>query len=218
MSTDDRPKTRGRPRSFDRNAALERAMLLFWHRGYEATSISDLTAAMGITPPSLYAAFGDKERLFLEAVGQYRMGPGNAKRILSEAGSAREAVERILVGSSSEMTCPDHPPGCMVVLSALNVSDASAHVQAALAEVRRETEAFMRTTIASGVEAGELPADTDVDALAKFFMTIVQGMTIQAKDGATTEALLSVARMAMRAWPSRAKQSRTRRAARDSGT
>ncbi len=183
-------------------------MQLFWKHGYEGTSIHELTAAMGITPPSLYAAFGDKERLFLEAVNQYRSGPGNADRAFAEARSARDAIERVLAGSAAELTCPSHPPGCMVVLAAMNCSEASSHLHEALASVRAEAESYFRSAIQRGVDDGELASDTDVAALAKFFMTVLQGMTIQARDGATSEELLSVAHMAMRAWPAPARRFR----------
>src|ERR1700737_2271235 len=113
-------KGRGRPRSFDRDAALERAMEIFWRQGYEATSINDLTAAMGINAPSLYIAFGDKERLFLEAVERYRCGPGSSARVLAEGATARLTIERLLEESAVELTRSSHPPGCMVVTSTMN--------------------------------------------------------------------------------------------------
>lgn len=215
-STENTPKTRGRPRSFDRGAALEQAMQLFWRHGYESTSIGMLTAAMGITPPSLYSAFGDKERLFLEAIEHYRTGPGNAAKALGTAQSARDAIRCVLESSARELTQPHHPPGCMVVLAALSGSEASAHIRSALADIRLETEAFFASTIGAGVESGELPADTDVRALAKFAMTVLQGMTIQARDGASHADLLRVAAAAMRAWPParrRTKTAKTKRTA-----
>ena len=120
-------KARGRPLSFDREVALESAMHVFWARGYEAASIADLTAAMGITPPSLYTAFGDKEHLFLEAVERYASGPGSGgARALAEEASARQGIERWLRGAAAELTCASHPPGCMVVTAATNCSVASA--------------------------------------------------------------------------------------------
>ena len=104
------PRPRGRPLSFDRDAALEQAMHVFWERGYEAASIADLTAAMGITPPSLYTAFGDKEKLFLEAIERYALGPGSAgPRALQEEPTARGAIERWLLEAADELTRPCHP-------------------------------------------------------------------------------------------------------------
>jgi len=196
------PKARGRPLSFDRDKALENAMHVFWERGYEAASISELTTAMGITPPSLYTAFGDKERLFLEAIERYAGGPGGgAPRALAEEPTARRAIERLLEEAAEELTRPCHPAGCMVVMAATNCSVASAHVQAALAKRRAASEAGIRDRIEQGIREGELPADTDAAALANFYTTVFQGMSIQARDGATRASLIATTQSAMRAWP-----------------
>jgi AcrR family transcriptional regulator len=177
-------------------------MELFWRQGYESTSINDLTSAMGITAPSLYAAFGDKERLYLETVERYKSNLGNSGRILAGEATARGAIERLLEASAIELTnTTDHPPGCMVVASAINGSPESAHLQAALRSCRVEAEARIRAKIKRGIKDGELPPRTDAAALGKFYMTVMQGMTIQARDGATREELLEVARAAMLQWP-----------------
>ena len=177
-------------------------MELFWRQGYGSTSISDLTSAMGITAPSLYAAFGDKERLYLEAVELYKSGLGNSGRILAAETTARAAIERLLEASAIELTnTKDHPPGCLVVASAINGSPQSAHLQAALRACRLEAEARITAKIRRGVRDGELPSRTNAAALGKYYMTVMQGMTIQARDGATPEELLSVARAAMLRWP-----------------
>jgi AcrR family transcriptional regulator len=177
-------------------------MELFWRQGYESTSISDLTSAMGITAPSLYAAFGDKERLYLEAVERYKSDLGNSGRILAGEATARGAVERLLEASAIELTnTKDHPPGCMVVASAINGSPQSAHLQDALRGCRLEAEARITAKIKRGVRDGELPLRTNAAALGKFYMTVMQGMTIQARDGATQKDLLAVARAAMLHWP-----------------
>jgi TetR/AcrR family transcriptional regulator, copper-responsive repressor len=177
-------------------------MELFWRQGYESTSISDLTSAMGITAPSLYAAFGDKERLYLEAVELYKSGLGNSGRILAAETTARAAIERLLEASAIELTnTKDHPPGCMVVASAINGSPQSAHLQSALRGCRLEAEARIIAKIKRGVRVGELPARTNAAVLGKFYMTVMQGMTIQARDGATQKELLAVARAAMLQWP-----------------
>lgn len=195
-------KARGRPRSFDRDVALERAMQVFWRQGYESTSISDLTDAMDINPPSLYAAFGDKEQLFLAAVERYGCGMGQTPAtILSEAPTARVAVERLLEKAAHEFTNRSHPPGCMVIMAATNCSADAAHIQAALAKRRQSSEANLRARIERGVAAGELPAGTDAGALARFYATVLEGMSIQARDGASRKSLLATAAAAMRAWP-----------------
>jgi len=183
------PKARGRPLSFDRTVALEKAMHVFWERGYEAASIADLTAAMGITPPSLYTAFGDKERLFLETVECYVQGSGSFwARALLEEPTARGAIERLLLEAAAELTQECHPLGCLMVMATTNCSVAAEHVQSALARQR-------------AIDEGELPADADAAALANFFSTVYQGMSMQAKDGASRKSLLASVKMAMRSWP-----------------
>jgi TetR/AcrR family transcriptional regulator, copper-responsive repressor len=205
------PKPRGRPLSFDREAALEQAMHVFWERGYEAASIADLTAAMGITPPSLYTAFGDKERLFLEAIERYALGPGSAgPRALAEEPTARGAIERWLHESAEELTRPCHPKGCMVVMATTNCSVAAEHVQTALAKRRAGAMAALKLRIEQAIAGGELPADTDAQALSNFYSTIYQGMSMQAKDGATHENLMATVNTAMTAWPARRATSRRR--------
>jgi AcrR family transcriptional regulator len=195
-------RPRGRPLSFDRGAALEKAMHVFWERGYEAASIADLTAAMGITPPSLYTAFGDKERLFLEAIEAYGNGPGAfGARALAEEPTARAAVQRLLEEAAAEMTQDCHPHGCMMVMAAANCSLAAERVQALVAERRALAIRSMEERIQRGVDEGDVPRDTDAGALAAFCSTVYQGMSIQAKDGAPREQLLLSVRMAMRAWP-----------------
>jgi TetR/AcrR family transcriptional regulator, copper-responsive repressor len=195
-------KPRGRPLSFDRDAALETAMHVFWERGYEAASISDLTSAMGITPPSLYTAFGDKEQLFLEAIERYALGYGSAgARALDEEPTARDAIERWLLEAANELTQPCHPKGCMVVMAATNCSAAAERVQDALLLRRTEAIANVGRRIQGGIDNGELPPDTDAKDLANFYATIYQGMSMQAKDGATHESLMATVRTAMRSWP-----------------
>ncbi len=193
-------RPRGRPRSFDRTAALDRALEVFWRNGYEATSIHDLTTAMGINPPSLYSAFGDKERLFLEAVSRYQSGPGRTAYALAESSpTARAAIRRLLEVSAIEFTRSSHPPGCMVVGSGLSCSS-SPRIQACLKKYRSAGERWMRARIRRGIADGEL-SGTSASALAKLYMTVMEGMTIQARDGATRAKLLAVVDAAMAAWP-----------------
>jgi AcrR family transcriptional regulator len=195
-------KPRGRPLSFDRDAALEAAMHVFWERGYEAASVADLTSAMGITPPSLYTAFGDKEQLFLEAIERYALGYGSiSARALREEPTARGAIERWLVEAAKELTEPCHPKGCMVVMAATNCSAAAERVQDALMLRRSEAIANVGRRIQEAIDSGELPAGTDAAELASFYAAVYQGMSMQAKDGATREGLLRTVRTAMRAWP-----------------
>jgi AcrR family transcriptional regulator len=195
-------KPRGRPLSFDRDAALDRAMHVFWEHGYEAASISDLTAAMGITPPSLYTAFGDKARLFLEAIERYGKGPGGfGQRALDEEPTARRAIHRLLNEAADELTQDCHPLGCMMVMATTNCSVAAEHIQTALVKRRALAVANIQARIQHGIDDAELPPGTDANALANFYSTVYQGMSMQAKDGAPRASLLLSVDMAMRAWP-----------------
>lgn len=191
----------GRPLSFDRDAALHSAMLIFWRHGYESTSIADLTAAMGITPPSLYAAFGDKKRLFRETVALYLSGePPEAA--IAAASSARDAAERLLIASAEGVTGQNTPTGCLLATSALSCSTAAADVQAEIATIRHGIEAALRDRIQRDINAAVLPPDTDADAVAGHMMAMTQGLSTLARDGASREKLLRVAATAMRGWPS----------------
>lgn len=191
----------GRPLSFDRDEALEQAMLLFWRHGYEATSLNELTAVMGVTAPSIYAAFGDKKRLFLEAVGRYLSGPVTSETIIAGAKSAQEAAVNLLQSSAMAFTGTDTPPGCLLASAAISCSAAAADVQRELAAIRLDIEARLRSRVVEGIEDGELPKATDAEALAAHVMAVIQGMSTLARDGASREKLLRIADMAMAAWP-----------------
>ena len=194
-----RPK--GRPLSFDRDQALRQAMLVFWRHGYETTSVAGLVAAMGITPPSLYAAFGDKKGLFLEAVRLYAGDPRETERAIAEAPSARDAAREVLHASAVLYTGADTPPGCLLASATASGSAASAEVQAAVAQVRRTTEDALRRRVEADVAAGLLPADTPSQALAALTLAVVQGMSVLARDGAPRAKLAALADQALQAWP-----------------
>lgn len=177
-------------------------MLVFWQYGYDTTSLNDLTAAMGITPPSLYGAFGDKEKLFLEAVRRYtEKHEEKTKRCLAEAPTAREAVHALLKMVAVEHTCPQHPPGCMMDTVVTNCTAASAHLQTMLAEMKERKIARFTARIQQGIDEGELPAGTSAQALSSFYCTVLNGMTPMARDNGSYEQLQSVVEMAMNAWP-----------------
>lgn len=194
--------TLGRPRSFDRAAALEQAVLAFWRHGYDATSVSDLTAAMGIGAPSLYAAFGDKRRLFDEVVSSYQKGPGAfSARALAEEPTAHRAVARILQEAAVEYTEPGRPAGCLVISAAQNCSPASAEVEQALRTIRRSSLVALQQRIQADVDAGVLPAGTEARGLALLVGATLQGMSQQARDGASRADLQGIAAAVLRAWP-----------------
>ncbi|MEU9289706.1 TetR/AcrR family transcriptional regulator [Streptomyces sp. NPDC048275] len=197
---ESRAKQRGRPRSFDRRTALEKATLAFWEHGYEATSVSDLTRVMGIGAPSLYAAFGDKQTLFEEAVRAYDTTYGSfGDRALAEEPTVRGAVERMLREAAAEYTDPRHPHGCLVIHAAINCT--TPEVEESLRARRNATIAAFESRMSAGIAAGELPADTDAAALARHTGAMIQGMSQQARDGATKEELEAVAELAMAIWP-----------------
>jgi AcrR family transcriptional regulator len=191
---------RGRPRGFDRDQALHRAMNVFWERGYEGTSISELTAAMGIAAPSLYAAFGSKEQLFREAVELYDSIEGAAERALEDAPTAREGIEAMLREHAANYTDPDTPAGCLIVLGATAYAPENRKIAEYLAGWRRETTATLRARLARGVQEGDVPANVDVDALAAFFNTLLEGLSIEARDGASRAQLETTIDCAMAAW------------------
>ncbi len=205
-------RPRGRPRSFDREQALDRAMDVFWSKGFEGASLSDLTEAMGINPPSLYAAFGDKEGLFVEAVRRYHARlQGTCP--YQEQPTAREAVARLLTDLASIFTDPSHPRGCLAVMAATTSASSSPKLQELLAEQRGQAKARLRARIERGVKEGELPADTDVGALTNFYAAVINGMSLQARDGVSRKGLLAMVDTAMRAWPVAAKPARKEKAA-----
>ena len=195
-------KPRGRPRSFDRDEALQRAMEVFWSKGFEGASLADLTDAMGINPPSLYAAFGDKEQLFLAAVERYQARRGESCPYCEEP-TARAAVEKLLLYMAEELTCPDHPRGCMMVMAAATSSSSSSKLQQALAAKRMASRAMLKARIERGIKEGDVPKGTDAGALADFYSTIITGMSLQARDGATRKSLLGTVKTAMGVWPAR---------------
>jgi AcrR family transcriptional regulator len=191
----------GRPREFDRDAALRQAMLVFWERGYEGTSIGDLTAAMGINKPSLYGAFGCKEALFREAVELYGATEGAlSDRALGEEPTARAAVETLLRGNACAYVEAGKPPGCMIVLSGLLGTPENAAVRRFLADTRGEGEESLRQRLDRAVKEGDLPLEADTRRLAAYVTTVLHGLSIQARDGASQAELDAIVDCAMAGW------------------
>jgi AcrR family transcriptional regulator len=190
---------RGRPRAFDRETALRQAMTLFWERGYEGTSLSDLTSVMNINRPSLYAAFGNKEELFREAVALYDRDSPTA-RALREEPTARAAIEAMLRDNADAYTAPGNPPGCMVVLAATLCAPENEPVRRTLAESRLNTAKAIKARLKRAAVAGELPVGADLNGIAEFYATVLHGLSIQARDGASRKALNGVVTHAMSAW------------------
>ncbi|MFD5701590.1 TetR/AcrR family transcriptional regulator [Streptomyces lasiicapitis] len=193
-------KQRGRPRSFDRETALEKALRQFWEHGYEATTVSDLTREMGIGAPSLYAAFGDKRTLFEEVLVRYAGSYGAfGGQALVEEPTARAAMERILREAAAVFTEPGHPHGCMVIHAATNCT--TPEIEQTLRKQRNANIATFASRIQQGIDAGEVLDGTDATDLARYVGAVFQGMSQQSRDGATREDLEAVVGLAMRAWP-----------------
>ena len=191
----------GRPLSFDRQAVLHRAMLAFWKNGYETTSVSDLTRTMGITAPSLYAAFGDKKALFLEAVSLYAGDDEQRARAFAEAQSAHAAASHLLMACAALYTGEATPSGCLLASSTATGSDMQADVRAAVARIRSHGRQALRSRIERDVATGMLPERADAASLSDLTFAVMQGMSALARDGASRAELEAIARQAMTAWP-----------------
>jgi AcrR family transcriptional regulator len=193
----------GRPREFDRDKALREAMLVFWRKGFYATSMNDLCDAMGIRSPSLYAAFGSKEALYLEAVEHYAktIGVPSIWARLTESPTAHTCIENLLLAAAenlpeSEVT----PAGCMLTLAAIGEA-CPGMIPDTIRKVRTQLLDMLRSRLNDAVAAGELPAATDVDRMSRFYLGVYQGIAVQARDGATANELKGIAKTAMSAWP-----------------
>lgn len=188
----------GRPISFDKEAAIESAMLLFWERGYEGTSMADLTQAMGLNPSSIYAAFGDKHTLFSLAVKRYMDRRAQyATKALGEP--TLERVVRALFDSTvAFLTTPGQPPTCMTLAGAVGCSVNASPARDIMTEIRKQNEAAMRKRFLQARKSGELSKDVNIDDYTRYVSTILAGLSIQAANGSTRAELKRTAQMALR--------------------
>ena len=191
----------GRPREFDVDKALDLALQVFWRKGYEGASMADLTETMGITKPSLYAAFGNKEELFRKALDRYVNGPGGYVQAALEKPTARAVVEHLLYESADAVTDPNHPPGCLAVQGALSCGDAAESIKQELMSRRAKGEQDLRQRFERAIAEGDLPPGSDAADLAAYVSAILQGMAVQAAGGTTREQLRKIAEMTLRTWP-----------------
>ncbi|ABC82909.1 TetR/AcrR family transcriptional regulator [Anaeromyxobacter dehalogenans] len=196
--------TRGRPRSFDRGEALRKAVEVFWDRGYDGASMADLTRAMGINSPSLYAAFGSKAALFREVVDLYVATEGASGRRALDEGTAREAIRGMLRSTAEGLTAAGKPHGCMIVLGRCQAGAPDAgdgpELDALLRARRGRTLEDLRGRLRRAVDEGDLPPGADVEGLTAFYATVLQGMSLRARDGASRAELLGIAESAMAGW------------------
>lgn len=198
MPTSRKP---GRPLSFDRQEALRRAMLAFWEHGYESTSIATLTAAMGVTAPSLYTAFKDKKQLFLEVTRLYAGSADDVQKALDHGPTARDAAHTMLRSAAIAFTGEATPKGCLLASATASGSSDSRDVQQVVAEIRHDIIRRLQQRIERDVVAGILPAATNAASLAAMVVAVIQGMSVLARDGLTRDALTGIADSTMRAWP-----------------
>ena len=191
----------GRPREFDVDKALDLALQVFWRKGYEGASMADLTETMGITKPSLYSAFGNKEELFRKALDRYVDGPGGYFQVALAKPTIRAVVEHLLYEGAIAVTGPDHPPGCLAVQGALTCGDAAESIKQELVSRRAKGEQDLRQRFERAIAEGELPEGSDAADLAAYLSAILQGMAVQAAGGTTREQVRKIAEMALRTWP-----------------
>ncbi len=192
---------KGRPREFDIDEVLDRALRVFWRRGYEGATLPDLTAAMGINRPSLYAAFGSKEELFRKALDRYVEGPAAFVRESLNEPTARAVAERLLGGTIDLVTDRRNPRGCLIVQGALACGETAESVRREVAARRVAGECAVRQRFERARADGDLPAGADAADLARYVVTVMRGMAVQAAGGASREDLRRVAELALRAWP-----------------
>lgn len=190
----------GRPRTFDPDQVLTRATDLFWRYGYDATSISALTASLGITSSSLYASFGDKKQLFTAVVERYQKdGQRRFEEAFDNASSAREGIRAYLEALAEAYTDPAHPPGCLVTVAAVNCPPSSTDVERYLRDLREVSKQALITRIDEDIEKSLMPVEPTARQLGTYFAALIQGMSTQARDGATRSELQSIVEIGMRA-------------------
>ncbi len=191
----------GRTRQFDVDQALDKALQVFWARGYEGATLPELTRAMGINRPSLYAAFGNKEQLFHKALERYQSGPMSFVTEALRKPTARAVVEAIFSGFVRMQRDRDKARGCLVVSGALACGEEAEMVRRELARLREAVVTAFRDRFVRAVQEGDLPAGTDCATLARYIATVLNGLAVQSASGATEKELRLVSSLAMKAWP-----------------
>jgi AcrR family transcriptional regulator len=203
MEIDSLPAAKGRPREFCVDAALAAALRVFWSKGYEGASMADLTEAMGITKPSLYAAFGNKEALFNKALDLYEREKTDYMRAALDAPTARGVAERLMHGALDMYTCPENPNGCLGVINSVACGAEAECIREAVVARSATAKRAMLDRFARAKDEGDFPPDTDPDGLAAFLTAVNQGMAVQAGAGATRAELERLVETSLKLWPGR---------------
>jgi AcrR family transcriptional regulator len=191
----------GRPREFDTDDALQTALELFWRKGYEGTSITDLTDGMGITKPSLYGTFGNKEELFRMALERYEQNYMAFFWKALEQPTARAVALDVLHGFADAQTGECNPGGCLGINAAMGCSDAAEAIQKTIIERRHVGQKALARRFERARREGDLPPDSNADDLARFLLTVSQGTAIQASSGAARDEIYRLIEIAMKSWP-----------------
>lgn len=203
MEIDSHPATKGRPREFCVDAALAAALRVFWSKGYEGASMADLTDAMGITKPSLYAAFGNKEALFNKALDLYEREKADYMRAALDAPTARGVAERLMHGALDMYSCPENPNGCLGVITSVACGAEAECIREAVLARGAEAKRAMLARFARAKDEGDFPADVDPEGLAALLTAVNQGMAVQAGAGATRAELERLVETSLKLWPGR---------------
>jgi len=201
METKEIKRQRGRPPSFNHDEALDKALQVFWSHGYEGASMAELTAAMGMNKPSIYAAFGNKEELFRQALNKYLNGPVSYIKEAMAQSTAKQAVEMLLTKSAELLCGCDSPRGCMIVQGALTVGQTGEIIKQELVSYRQGFESMLKKRFDQAKKESDLAKNVDTAKLAKYVATLHQGISVQASSGANKKELLGVVQMVMENWP-----------------
>lgn len=193
--------TAGRPREFDYDQALTKAMHVFWKKGYEGTSMPDLTEAMGMNRPSIYSAFGNKEELFSKALELYQKNAGENFVKALAAPKLHDAIENFLLVTANAVSCTESPKGCLLVQGALACSDEAEAAKNLALSHRQDMTSMLHDRFKKGLKDGDLPAKTNTEGLARFYATVMHGMSIQSASGASCKELKEIVKNALQALP-----------------
>ncbi len=194
---------RGRPKTFDRDHALDVAMKMFWDRGFEGTCLDDLINGMGISSSSFYNTFGCKEELYREAVETYIDASKDwfSAELNAPGKDTRTAIKDVLSAAAKQYTCTDKPCGCMISLAGTHLSPELGSVREMMARERKHGQSIFAARIRKGIKDGDVPAGTKIESLATYYSAVSQGMAVQARDGATRKHLQEIVEFSMCAWP-----------------